>query len=165
MIIAGISTRAPKRHEPMEIITRYPKNLIDINPENTRGKNPAITVKAFIMMLRPIMVSAALVDSSYDRPCLLWLWKDHIYWMVKSTPTPIIIDESRAVALSILMPVNPMKPNKISTDEASGIMPIRPPRNDRNIIVSSSRTATSANAKERTCPFISDRAISAMIMA
>ncbi len=59
-----------------------------------------------------------------------------MYCIVKSTPTPIIIDESRAVAASRAMPVKPIKPKRKRIDAKSGIAPIRPPFRDLKIIVS-----------------------------
>jgi hypothetical protein len=56
-------TRAPIRHDPMEISTRYPKKRIEVNPENISAPNPAITLKAFIIILRPIVLIAAEVAS------------------------------------------------------------------------------------------------------
>jgi hypothetical protein len=63
MRIAGISTSAPTRHDPIDMITRYPKNLIDMNPENIRGEKPAITLHALMIMLLPMVAMEFFVDS------------------------------------------------------------------------------------------------------
>ncbi len=55
---------APIRQAPIEINTRYPKNLIEVNPENISAEKPAITVKAFIKILLPIVPSAFVVASA-----------------------------------------------------------------------------------------------------
>ncbi len=105
-----------------------------MKPESIRGEKPAITVLALMIMLLPIVAMDVLVDSSYDNPFLIWILKHQIYWIVKSTPTPIMIDESRAVAASRAIPANPMNPNRIIIEIASGIDPIRPPFTDLNIM-------------------------------
>lgn len=69
--MAGTRTSAPNRQEPIDISVRYPKNLIDVKPESIRGEKPAITVVAFIIMLRPIVAMVVLVDSSWDKPFLI----------------------------------------------------------------------------------------------
>jgi hypothetical protein len=74
-----MSINAPARHDPIEISTRYPKNRIDVNPERIRTENPAITVKALIIMLLPIVPIADFVDSSYDSPFFSSELRHHIY--------------------------------------------------------------------------------------
>ncbi len=91
---------------------------MDVKPESISGEKPAITVLAFMIMLRPIVAMDVLVDSSYDNPFLNWILKHQIYWIVKSTPTPIIMDESRAVAASSAIPANPMNPNRITIENS-----------------------------------------------
>ncbi|NMC41020.1 MAG: hypothetical protein GYA43_07595 [Bacteroidales bacterium] len=48
---AGIVRSAPARHDAIEITTRYPKNLIEVKPEKISAENPAITVRAFVIIL------------------------------------------------------------------------------------------------------------------
>jgi hypothetical protein len=44
---------------------------MDEKPEKINTENPAITVKAFIMMLRPMILIEALVESAYDKPLFI----------------------------------------------------------------------------------------------
>ena len=69
--IAGTRTSAPRRHDPIDISVRYPKNRIEVKPESIRGEKPAITVLAFMIMLRPIVAMVVFVDSSCDNPFLI----------------------------------------------------------------------------------------------
>ena len=85
--------------------------------------------------------------------------------MVKSTPTPIIIEESRAVAPSMAIPENPMNPKRIIPEIASGIVPTSPPLNDRKTIANRRNTVRRANRIEYIWPLKVDNAKSAMINA
>jgi hypothetical protein len=77
--MAGTITIAPIRHDPIDTRTRYPKNLIDINPEKISAENPAITLNALIIMLLPMVFKAELVASGYVRPFLICRLKHQIY--------------------------------------------------------------------------------------
>jgi hypothetical protein len=76
---AGITISAPARHDAMEIIARYPKNLIDVNPEKIRAEKPAITLRALIIILRPIVLIAISVALEYDIPELICRLKHQMY--------------------------------------------------------------------------------------
>lgn len=52
---AGMTIIAQRRHEPIDSITRYPKYLIDRNPEINVAENPAITLMALITILLPVV--------------------------------------------------------------------------------------------------------------
>ena len=75
----GTIINAPIRQVPIDITTRYPKNRIEVNPENIRAENPAITLIALIIILLPIVVTAADVASLKSIPCLIALLKLHMY--------------------------------------------------------------------------------------
>jgi hypothetical protein len=78
-INAGIMRMAPIRQAPIEISTRYPKNLIEVNPDSISTENPAMTLTALIIMLLPIVFIAAIVASEWDKPFLKFELKHHTY--------------------------------------------------------------------------------------
>ena len=53
---AGITIMAYRRQEPMARSVRYPKNLIERNPDRKVAENPAITLSPFMTMLRPVVL-------------------------------------------------------------------------------------------------------------
>ena len=136
-----------------------------MNPENINAENPEITLNALIIMLRPIVARVLTVASSWVKPFLSSMLKHHINCIVKSTPTPIIMDDKSAVAASSAMPVIPMNPKRIRIEATNGIEPVNPPLIDLKIIASSIRTVITAKSNEETCPLIMDPAKSAIIIA
>ena len=162
---AGITIIAQSRHEPMESNTRYPKYLIERNPEINVAEKPAMTLRPLITMLLPVVRYVMTIAAAWLSPLRSSLLYLHRNWMVKSTPTPIIIEESNAVAASMAILVSPITPNCIMMDTASGIDPIKPPRAERKITDSSINTASSANSSDVTCPCIIFCAKSAIMMA
>lgn len=108
---AGITIIAQSRHEPMESNTRYPKYLIERNPEINVAEKPAITLNALITMLLPVVRYVMAIAAAWFSPLRSSLLYFQRNWMVKSTPTPIIIDERRAVAASMATLVCPITPN------------------------------------------------------
>ena len=65
---AGITIMAYKRQEPMASSVRYPKNLIDRNPEMKVAENPAITLSPFMTILLPVVLYVAATASGRVLP-------------------------------------------------------------------------------------------------
>jgi hypothetical protein len=52
---AGMTIMAQRRHEPIDSRTRYPKYLIERNPDMNVAEKPAITLMALMTILLPVV--------------------------------------------------------------------------------------------------------------